>query len=208
MRYAVFSDVHANLPALEALVAATCADADAYVSLGDLVGYGPWNDECLELARGLPGIVLLEGHHERLFAGAESVAREHPLVQEFFRASRALFTRPDLVRDLPAESAIGGFRCRHAAGPDPEGNWFVGRTHEPSLRETPRGRLVNVGSAGHNRRRLDAASFALYDSGTGAVTLKEIPYAAGRFLRELESRRYPAACLEYVRRKLASARAA
>lgn len=208
MRYAVFSDVHANLPALETFVGATCGEVDAYVCLGDLVGYGPWNDECLELVRGLPGIVQLEGHHERLFTGVESVAGEHPLVQEFFRASRAHFARPALLSGLPVEAAIGGYLCRHSFASGAGGNRFAGRSHESSLREGPGERIVNVGSVGHNRRRLDVACWATYDTESGAVHLKEAAYDARRFLRELDARRYPAACLDYVRRKLAAARAA
>lgn len=60
MRYAVLSDIHANLPALEAVLAHVDArgDADAVYHLGDLVGYAPWPDEVVELLRdrGIPGV--------------------------------------------------------------------------------------------------------------------------------------------------------
>ena len=47
MRYAVISDVHANLPALEAVLADVAArpGIDAIFHLGDLVGYAPWPNE-------------------------------------------------------------------------------------------------------------------------------------------------------------------
>ena len=50
MRIAIFSDVHSNLPALEAVLADIGAAGvdDRYV-LGDLVGYAPWPNETLEL---------------------------------------------------------------------------------------------------------------------------------------------------------------
>ncbi|HEX8211981.1 MAG TPA: metallophosphoesterase family protein [Longimicrobium sp.] len=50
MRYALISDIHANLPALEAVLAHV-ADADALYHLGDLVGYAPWPDETVALLR-------------------------------------------------------------------------------------------------------------------------------------------------------------
>jgi predicted phosphodiesterase len=60
VRYALISDIHANLPALEAVLADidTLADADATYHLGDLVGYAPWPDETVDLiqARGIPGV--------------------------------------------------------------------------------------------------------------------------------------------------------
>ncbi len=54
MRIALISDVHGNLPALEAVlddIAAT-PDVAATYHLGDLVGYGPWPDEVVALLRG------------------------------------------------------------------------------------------------------------------------------------------------------------
>ena len=59
MRLAILSDIHGNLPALEA-VAVRLRDVEQVVCLGDVVNYGPWNDECLELLRTLPRLVLLE----------------------------------------------------------------------------------------------------------------------------------------------------
>ena len=59
MRYALISDLHANLPALGAVdtdIAGT--DAGATYHLGDLVGYAPWPDESVALIaeRGIAGV--------------------------------------------------------------------------------------------------------------------------------------------------------
>lgn len=59
MRYALISDIHANLPALEAVLADIARrDAGAVYHLGDLVGYAPWPDETVALisARGIAGV--------------------------------------------------------------------------------------------------------------------------------------------------------
>ncbi len=50
MRYALISDIHANLPALDAVLAdiGANASADAVYHLGDLVGYGPWPNEVVD----------------------------------------------------------------------------------------------------------------------------------------------------------------
>ena len=60
MRYALISDVHANVPALEAVltdIARRPAVAGTY-HLGDLVGYGPWPNETVSLLEhaGIPGV--------------------------------------------------------------------------------------------------------------------------------------------------------
>lgn len=53
MKYALISDIHANLPALEAVLA-DIAGRDGIIAtyhLGDLVGYAPWPDETVALLR-------------------------------------------------------------------------------------------------------------------------------------------------------------
>ena len=60
MRYALISDIHANLPALEAVLAeigSRTGIAAAY-HLGDLVGYAPWPDEVVHTLRDarVPGV--------------------------------------------------------------------------------------------------------------------------------------------------------
>ena len=60
MRYAIISDIHANLPALEAVLGeiASRDGIAATYHLGDLVGYAPWPDEVVRLLRekGIPGV--------------------------------------------------------------------------------------------------------------------------------------------------------
>ena len=54
MRYALLSDVHANLPALQAVLDHIAGQKDlvATYHLGDLVGYAPWPNETVALLRG------------------------------------------------------------------------------------------------------------------------------------------------------------
>jgi predicted phosphodiesterase len=60
MRYALISDIHANLPALRAVLDDIKAreDVDAIYHLGDLTGYAPWPNEVVALLReqGVPGV--------------------------------------------------------------------------------------------------------------------------------------------------------
>ena len=63
--YALISDVHANLPALEAVLRdiESRADVDATYHLGDLVGYMPWPNETVSLLRER-GIVGVAGNYD------------------------------------------------------------------------------------------------------------------------------------------------
>lgn len=60
MRYALLSDIHANLPALRAVLRDRDARTgiDATYHLGDLVGYAPWPNEVVELLQSsaIPGV--------------------------------------------------------------------------------------------------------------------------------------------------------
>jgi diadenosine tetraphosphatase ApaH/serine/threonine PP2A family protein phosphatase len=63
MRVAVVSDVHSNLVALEAVLAAIDADApDELWCLGDLVGYGPCPNECTRLIAERAQVCLCGNH--------------------------------------------------------------------------------------------------------------------------------------------------
>ena len=64
MRVAVISDIHANLPALEAVLGEIDADgADELWCLGDLVGYGPHPNEVVAAVRSR-ATVCLAGNHD------------------------------------------------------------------------------------------------------------------------------------------------
>ncbi len=61
----VFSDVHANLAALEAVLKhAVEQNIHRTLCLGDLVGYGPHPNECIQLVRDLPNCRCTGGNHD------------------------------------------------------------------------------------------------------------------------------------------------
>lgn len=214
MELCIFSDVHANLPALETLIARTKGCVDGYVCLGDMVDYGPWNDECLELIQSLPSVSIIEGNHERLFAGLEPADQEPALVREFLATSLQWFTRTDLIRGLAQRHEVGSFQCLHTienrriypnSNLSVVGKFVIGHTHHQFRLEQPHGTIINCGSVGQNRRRGDRISYAIWDSATDEIALHEFAYPHGRFLSELIARRYPDRCIQYYRELLGRA---
>lgn len=68
MRILVISDIHANLTAFSAVL----EDAKPYEGvwcLGDVVGYGPDPNECVERLRSLPGLKCVKGNHDAAILG-------------------------------------------------------------------------------------------------------------------------------------------
>lgn len=68
MRILVISDIHANLTALEAVLA-HAGEVDETWCLGDIVGYGPDANECVERVRSLPNLTCLMGNHDAASLG-------------------------------------------------------------------------------------------------------------------------------------------
>ncbi len=126
MRYALLSDVHANLPALEAVLAnlAAAEPVDATYHLGDLVGYAPWPDEVVAAIRGA-GIAGIAGNYDSTVATDYQhcgCRYEDPIQEELAHVSYQ-WTR---TRVSPATRAfLGGLPFRldllplggHVAGP-------------------------------------------------------------------------------------------
>ena len=73
MRYLVLSDIHANMEAFQAVLAAA-ADfpCDRLLVLGDLVGYGADPNAVVERIRALAPHALIRGNHDKVGSGIES----------------------------------------------------------------------------------------------------------------------------------------
>jgi diadenosine tetraphosphatase ApaH/serine/threonine PP2A family protein phosphatase len=73
MRYLILSDIHANLEALEAvLAAAPPADFDRVLVLGDIVGYGADPNAVVDRVRALNPHGIIRGNHDKVASGVES----------------------------------------------------------------------------------------------------------------------------------------
>ena len=123
MRYGVISDVHGNLPALEVvLLALERIGVDAHVCAGDLVGYGPQPNECVEAIRRL-GAHCIAGNHDLIATGALSDARCARIARDSLRWTREVLddaTRNYLAQ-LPRRLELAeGIVVTHGSLDDPE----------------------------------------------------------------------------------------
>ena len=72
MRTLILSDIHANIEALDAVLAAAPRDHfDSLLVLGDLVGYGATPNEVVDRVFGLSPDVLIRGNHDKVASGVE-----------------------------------------------------------------------------------------------------------------------------------------
>jgi len=84
MRYLVISDIHSNLEALEAVLEDASGQYDEIWCLGDLVGYGPNPNECVDKVRELP-LACVAGNHDWAALGKLSLDDFNPDAQEASR---------------------------------------------------------------------------------------------------------------------------
>lgn len=117
MRYLILSDIHSNLTALDASLAAAQGRWDKAVCLGDVVGYGPDPNEVIDRLRSL-GTVTIRGNHDKATSGVADADDFNPIAR-----TAALWTRNQLRPDnqewlekLPlGPLEVDGFHIVHGA---------------------------------------------------------------------------------------------
>ena len=121
MRIAVLSDIHSNLEALEAVLAAL-GSVDGVWHLGDVVGYGPAPEAVVDRLREA-GAIGVRGNHDDAAGGGESIEFFNP---DGYRAMEWTRTRIDertrlYLASLPETTVPGGsdFTLAHGSPSDP-----------------------------------------------------------------------------------------
>ncbi len=124
MLLAVLADIHGNLPALNAsLEAARRAGVDGYLVAGDLVGYGPFPNECVETVATLHPYGVVAGNHDLMALGRLGTDRCIPLARRSIEWTRGAL-RPDVreyLEKLPLRSeVVPGVVVAHGSLDDPQ----------------------------------------------------------------------------------------
>jgi diadenosine tetraphosphatase ApaH/serine/threonine PP2A family protein phosphatase len=96
VKYLVLSDIHANLEALEATLAAA-GPCDATLVLGDLVGYGADPNAVIDCVRALETTIVIRGNHDKVAAGLESVEGFNQIAREAVEWTSAALTPENRV---------------------------------------------------------------------------------------------------------------
>jgi predicted phosphodiesterase len=107
MRILVISDIHSNLTALEAVLAAA-GKFDRTWCLGDLVGYGPDPNECVTRIRELPNLQCIVGNHDAAVLMQIDANTFNPEARSALLWTRKTITAEtrDFLRSLPERVVI------------------------------------------------------------------------------------------------------
>ena len=108
MRYLILSDIHANIDALEHVLAATPpATWDRVIVLGDLVGYGAEPNAVVDRVRGLDPLAIIRGNHDKAGCGLDDGSSFNNVARMAARWTFEALTpqNRDYLRALPAGPA-------------------------------------------------------------------------------------------------------
>jgi predicted phosphodiesterase len=144
MRFAVISDVHNNLAALEAVLADLQAvSPDSVVIAGDFLNRGPQPREVLQLVRSLGWPMLRGNHEDYVLAQCSEFAAGDPLANPIWQPARwtaeQIGKQADGLAALPIATTVSGphdSRVLVAHGrPDVNNDGVFGRTTDDELRQ-------------------------------------------------------------------------
>ena len=121
MRYAIFTDIHANLEALEAVLAkidelSKEKPIDRLWFLGDLVGYGPNPNECIDILRARTDVIIA-GNHDWAAVGKldlEDFSAAARISAEW-TAEHLTEEHREFLRNLPERLEIEGCTLVHGS---------------------------------------------------------------------------------------------
>ena len=155
MRILTISDIHANLTAFDAVLEDAKGAWDTIWCLGDMVGYGPDPNECVERLRELPHLCLA-GNHDCAVLGRLDIRPFNPDARHVVEWTMAAL-KPEnraYLEDLPVTLVIGDYTLVHASPREPVWEYileplvaelnfphfdtpycFVGHTHQPVIYE-------------------------------------------------------------------------
>ena len=214
MKLGVISDVHANLPALEAVLD-DMPKVDELVFLGDVVGYNPYPSECLDLVREECDVVL-QGNHDRDVEDPRQYGRNEQAYEGLELAKEELDSDDvEYLLELPEKTELAGGDVlavhSHPRATDqyvmpddfPEVKKYLdgydalllGHTHFQHEERFDEDLVLNPGSVGQPRDGTSAA-YAVIDTETMDSELYRTSYDVWEVVREIDSAGLPKAAGE------------
>ena len=208
MKFAFFSDIHGNLPALE-IALKESGKVEGYIILGDVVNYGPWSNECVQLIETLSGCTKIQGNHEEYFIQGTCDC-ENYLANKFFDHCYPKFKEVDLIQTYEKKTQFEDFTCTHTLESkyifeDTDvtlgKNHIIGHSHHQYETNRNGYKLINPGSVGQNRQFINEINFMIYDTKWQKSDFRSVLYDVNTVIQQMKKLDYPEVCLDYYRNK-------
>ena len=108
-RYLVISDIHSNIEALDAVLAASAKQrCSAVLVLGDLVGYGADPNAVVQRIRELKPAAIIRGNHDKVAAAIDTAEDFNPMARLAADWTRRVLSEETVhyLRGLPAGPVV------------------------------------------------------------------------------------------------------
>lgn len=176
-RVCVIADVHANLYALEAvLAAATERGATSFLFLGDAIGYGPHPRECVDRLASLPAAIFIRGNHDHAIATGRFDVGMNRLARSSADWTRSRLGDAELgwLAALPVEHRGDGWMAVHGAPRDPNRffAYVYDLTYEENLAQLD---VDGVSLCFHGHTHVPLVHVALPSGPTKRAAIGEVP---------------------------------
>jgi predicted phosphodiesterase len=185
LRFLILSDIHANLTALQAAIAAVEGRWDRALCLGDVVGYGPDPNEALDLVQSL-NPVMIRGNHDKAACGVTDASDFNPVARTAAEWTTAQL-RPEnltLLRELPMGPVqVNSITLVHGAVADEDEYVFAPGQALDGLLESP----SSVTFFGHTHFQ---GGFSYRGTQLEVIQMKPLPGANFSALELEEGTRY------------------
>jgi len=121
MKYGIISDIHGNLEALTTCLFYLKDKVSSYICLGDIVGYGPYPNECVEIVKGLDNLILIAGNHDLAVVGMKEISWFNPDAQTAIIWTSKILTpqNREYLQSLKSEFKGEKFTIVHGSPRDP-----------------------------------------------------------------------------------------
>lgn len=153
MRYAILSDIHGNIEALETIVARLkeIGGIDAWYCLGDIVGYGAEPNACCDLIRELCEVTLL-GNHDAAVAGRMDYSYYYDAAREALDWCRERLSAENMawLKELPYTHRLGHVELSHGSPYQPEEYDYIFALEQARELVRLKGDLADVTFIGHS----------------------------------------------------------
>lgn len=222
MKVAVISDIHGNLPALQAVLS-DMRSIDMIVCCGDVVGYYPDINEVCALLRRI-NVFAIRGNHDAYVTGELQPDPSKSIAYRTEWSRRQLdLIHLQWLKSLPIEMRFQWRHLtlivRHASLWDEETYLYadspglaklsvkedeilvVGHTHHPMLKSVENGVVLNPGSVGQPRDWNEQSSYAIVETTSKDTEIRRVAYDVRAFQRRLESLSWDRAAIEILSRR-------
>ena len=120
MRFLIISDIHANLAALEAVLADSEGEWDKIWCLGDVIGYGPDPNECVALLREQEHLSLSGNHDWAVLGRLDRDSFNEDAQVAIYWTQRVLTEESqEFLEELPSLTVVEPFTLAHASPRQP-----------------------------------------------------------------------------------------